>query len=737
MKKKKKRAWLGAFLCLALLAGCWGGCGQKEEAGKPEESRGRYVEKQEPLPDMASDGWVTKQLFVADGTLNLLLAKKEGENTILSQWARRGDAFEDVSPAWMAGMQVPAEPWTDMALLQGKEGTQYLFLRSIGEEGFYRGYLYQGREDRVQDITPEQWAVPDEEYGMYPYIEGIAALDNGTLAALSPTSLDLLSGEDGSIRESQAISASYGEELFSDGESIYLTAMGGGYGVAALEKWPEGKQEQAAQIPLPEENMSGVAFCFAETGVPVAAAAQGIFRYNQVSESWEKLIEGSETDFALSTSWCTGLAAMEDGRIYALFRQEDGTERLMKYEYDPDAVTEVTKELTLYTVWENSLLQQAAVSYHRAHPDVLITIEYAYAAADQYSGKTPDYGQVYQALNTRLMGEDAPDILVMDHLNIESYAQKGLLADIDEAVAPLEESGELMSNITGAYRQEDGSRYVVPLEFGFNMAVGREIGQQDMASLSALASYLKERQESYLGPMTVSELVNQFYPFFCGEIVKDDALDREKMEAVLMDLKAIGENSGIVEKHEEDDRKYNYWDLTYRAKLAYTECSGFFDCMSLISIREYIKGEFCAFENCFLPALQTGINSQSEYLETAMDFLKFALSQEVQDTDQYGGFPVNRVSLEKMAAADRSEMAAETEVKTEDGGFELFEISPFSEEAAGQIVEICKSLDRPIREDEKIREELVAALPGYLDGSRTLEETLDSLEGGLKMYLAE
>ena len=82
-------------------------------------------------------------------------------------------------------------------------------------------------------------------------------------------------------------------------------------------------------------------------------------------------------------------------------------------------------------------------------------------------------------------------------------------------------------------------------------------------------------------------------------------------------------------------------------------------------------------------------------------------------------------------------MAAETEVKTEDGGFELFEISPFSEEAAGQIVEICKSLDRPIREDEKIREELVAALPGYLDGSRTLEETLDSLEGGLKMYLAE
>ncbi len=50
---------------------------------------------------------------------------------------------------------------------------------------------------------------------------------------------------------------------------------------------------------------------------------------------------------------------------------------------------------------------------------------------------------------------------------------------------------------------------------------------------------------------------------------------------------------------------------------------------------------------------------------------------------------------------------------------------------------MCRSLHVRYQEDKKIREELILALPGYLTGAQSLEETLGMVEKGLNMYLAE
>ena len=511
--KTGKRRWLSAALSVLILFSSLGGCGKQQESeSSQEQTNGKYVETEEKLPEQWMEGWTIKQLFSSEGNLNLLLAAEEGEVTTLRHWQQQGEEFKDVSQEWLTNLELPVQSWADMKFMEGKDGSQYLFVRVVNEEGSYQGRLWRGKGSEAEEITPKKWTEPDEVYGNYEYILDIGALDNGTLVAVSSTSLDILSGEDGSVLESEAVTGNYGETVLSDGKNIYLTTVSSAGVPEGLEKRLEGKADDAEPIDLPVRGMSGVALCVMEDGTLVAASAEGIFRYNQISESWEKLLQGSETDFALTTCWCIGLVALENGRIYGLFRQQDGTDKLVKYEYDPDAVTEVTQELKLYTVWENSLLQQAAVAYHREHPEVLITVNYVYSITDRYSGKAPDYDQVYQSLNTMLMGDEAPDILVMDYLNIESYAEKGLLVDIDEIVRPMEESGELLANITGAYVEEDGSRYVVPLQFGFTMALGRDIQEKDMESLEALAEFLSGKEESYLGPLTVSELVDLFYP---------------------------------------------------------------------------------------------------------------------------------------------------------------------------------------------------------------------------------
>lgn len=732
-----KKRLVAAALCLVLATGVFSGCSRQEQEETPQDvQRGKYVAAEETLSEQGEE-WTIKQIFTVEGKLHLLMAVQEGEITVLREWEQQGEEFTDVSRAWLTSLELPCKTWADMHLMREESGTQYLFVRLVNEEGFYEGCLWREDGDEAVEITPEKWTVPDETWGAYENIQGIETLNNGTLLAVSPTSVDMINGEDGRLLESEQVMGEYGEIVLSDGDNIYIATLGSAGDIAGLEKRPGGNRENAEQISLPISGMSGIYLCVGEDGALVAAGADGIFRYNMISGDWEKLLEGTETDFALTTCWCIGLAALEDGSVSAVFQQEDGTTRLLRYVYDPDAVTEVTENLKLYTVWENSLLQQAATMYHREHPEVLVTVEYVYSISDRYSGEAPDYEQVYQSFNTMLMGDEAPDILVMDHLDMDSYAEKGLLVDIDDIVAPMEQAGELFSSITGAYVKEDGSRYAVPLQFGFMMAIGRDIGASDMESLESLADFLGSQTDSYMGGLTADELVDQFYPYFCQEIVKDKELDREALSKILENLKKIAGNSGIVSSREKDEHRYNVWDLASRAKFAFEECRGFYDSMFPIAIMEYVKGDFTAYESCFIPSMQTGISVKSKYQETARDFLRFALSEEVQSSVSYGDFPVNQAAFERQASTDRSDVAAVTTIETEDGGQEMFEILPYSQEITERIADLCRKLDRPVVEDAKIREELIAALPWYLDGSRTLEETLDSIEGGLRMYLAE
>lgn len=86
---------------------------------------------------------------------------------------------------------------------------------------------------------------------------------------------------------------------------------------------------------------------------------------------------------------------------------------------------------------------------------------------------------------------------------------------------------------------------------------------------------------------------------------------------------------------------------------------------------------------------------------------------------------------------DRSEFAMVTSVAGDDGSLVQFESEPYSKETANRLVALCEGLDKPVGEDAKIREVLIEALGGYLEGSQSREDTVQKIEDGLKMYLAE
>lgn len=765
MKKARRSKLLAILLVLCLLTGMLCACGKdgskkagpagpegggvSEEAGGTSEGggvskgTGAYVQKPVELPPELADSSIT-QVYTAENTLHLLVMKSSDEKVRLEEWAYQDGTFTNVTQDWLGAMELPGADWLEVKLVQSREGTQYLYAGYVAEgEDSFRGHLWKGTAGEAVDITPEKWSVPNEAWGGYEMIQGLAALDNGTLAVLSFTSVDILSAQDGSVLESESPAVIYEGNVVTDGENVYLCSSDGVE--SHIEKRKEGKGEGALTIPFPAGGSDGGAIVVGGSGslfldalrdgTLIAAGEDGIFRLppDAPEGQWEQLAAGIETDFSMPDFWCLSLAAAEDGGIYALFQTGEG-QRLNLYEYDPNAVAKAAQVLKLYTVYESSLLKQAAALYHKAHPEVVIDIESEYPL---YSYDTPDYDTVYKKLNTMLMGDDAPDMLVLDHLNMESYAQRGLLEDLDDVVRPLEESGELLSNITGAYVTEDGKRYMVPLQFAFTLALGRDIAPENMNSLEAMADFLSQTDHSYLGSQTVEELVDLFYPYFCDRIVRDKQLDMENLSKYLGYLKVIADNSGMIDRRPEDEVSFGMWDLASKVKLALTDAKGFVNCMYPMSMADYIKGDYTAFENSFIPSIQLGICTKSRYPDTAGDFLEFALSRQVQDSEYSGGFPVNSLSLKKQSEKDRSDMSATTMIVADDGSYVKFDSEPYSKETAKRLTDICGTLDRPVREDAKIREVLIESLEGYLKGTESLDEAIQRIEAGLKMYLAE
>ncbi len=748
MKKAKCGRGVAFLAVISLLAGILGGCGKADKGAESDSGqqsggaaagteKGRYVERQETLPEGLAGSQVA-QMFVQEERVHLLTWKQENGKTVLQEWEQQDAGFADVTQGWLKNMDLPESELMETELAYGKDGKQYLYA-GYTEDGIFMGHLWKGQGDSVEEITPEKWTVSNEDTGGFEMVQGLTALENGTLVTVSYTSVDILSGEDGSVIESEPANSFYEGSVITDGKNVYLNSG------TQFEKRAEGKSGNMTSIPHPG-NGSGdssvvfggagsMALAVLKDGTLFAGGEDGIFRLEggNAEGEWQKLIEGMDTDFAISDCWCLDFAALEDGTVYALFETGDGM-KLNRYVFDPDAVSEVTQVLKLYTVYENSLLKQAATMYHKAHPEVMIDIETEYP---MYYEGIPDYDTVYQKLNTMLMGDEAPDILVMDHLNMDSYAEKGLLENLEDVVKPLEDSGQILSNITGSYRREDGKRYVVPLQFGFNMAMGRDITKEEMGTIESLAEFLQNADYSYMGSQTVAELVDKFYPYFCDKIVKDKQLDREVMGKYLDYLKIIGDNCGIIASRPENELVYGIWELPSTAKLAFNSVGGFVACMFPMTMVDYIKGEYTAFENRFQPYMQMGLSARSKNLDTAKDFMNFALSEQVQDMDSYEGFPVNRNSIKKLAEKDRSMYSASTMISTGDGGYLEFESKPYSREVAEQLLALCEKLDRPVGEDSKIRETLVESLEGFLNGSQSREDTLYKIEESLKMYLGE
>ena len=671
----------------------------------------------------------------------------EGQTTLEEWKLGEGDTLTEVTKDWLKALPEgkDLENSDSFTLLQDAEGNQYLYGNCYRDEESSSAHLWKEVDGNALDITPQKWLEPMDMdgYRFYDTPQYVTLTEDGLLVGLSYFSLDVVLAQDGSMVSSQESDSLIDSGTLADnkwvsavGDTLYLAQadeQGSVNGLLQMQLDGNNGAKAKGVIPFSQDSYSSAYFSVLEDGTVYAADADGFFHCDAGDTNWQKLLEGIDTSFSMSDQWCRDIVALSDGSVYAWFGSESG-DKIMIYRYDPDAVTEVTEELTLYTVEESFFLQQAAVQYHKQHPEILIHVDAAISMTDKYSGNA-DYQQIYQDLNTSLTSGNGPDLMVMDHLKLDTYASKGLLLDLQEILQPMEEDGTLLSNITTAYKEADGRRYAVPLQFGLLLAVGRDVHPEEMSSMDAIAKAVSGKTESYMGDRTCGELVEEFYPLIVDDILQNRQVNRDTLHPWLEDLKKIADNCGILPSRKEG-RAANIWDLGSDVRLVLQETDGFNEAMMPYAVAELLNANVVSMENAFYPKMVIGINSRSEHVETAKEFLRFALSEELQSVDTYEGFPVNAKALETQAAADRSMAEAYTTYDI-DGSTAEFAIKAYSEETANHLMELCRAATLCLKEDTQIETSLTESLQAYLNGQASVEEAMDTVEGSLKMYLAE
>lgn len=741
---QKKLGKLGAlFLAASVLVSTLAGCSAQDSKKKdsPQEQstgKGRYVETQMTLPEGINSSDIN---FIGkkDDTIYFLSSKNENEKTKFQEFTldKSTGIFQETTSEWLKQIQVPYWEYGTNNLIYNKDKA-YLYSIYYEDDGeLYRAHMFTSEDGTTPtEITPKEWEVLQEEYMYYETPTSIAITPDNILLAQYYDRIDTYNIADSSLTATLPLKEAYNNGIICKDKQFYLIkGEQSGY-IKGIDAYSVDNQAEPVSIPLEMKNTTLAKMDILEDGKMIVCSKQGFLERKTESSEWNEIIPGSYTSMMLVDVWCKGMVALEDGSFYTLLESENQEPSIMEYKYDPDMEIKATTTLKIYTINPSSVLEQAAALYQKNHPEVKIEIETVLSYEEMYMG-TADMNSITSNLNTKLLSGEGPDILIMDKLDMDSFIEKGLLVDIDELVSSLEESGEVLSNITSSYKGEDGKRYVIPLRFNLTLLIGKGIDATASKDLETLTKAVVDSEKNVLGPRTAEDLTSMFAPFFLREVIQGKELNKEALVKYLGYLQELGKAGGMVKEYDDNTRGWNIWDIAAEAQACFALDEGFKQAMLPLSGVKLVNGTYDVFENTFFPTFEAGIFSKSEQQEIAMDFLKFAVSKEVQNSDFYDGYPINKASMEYQSKSDRKDAEAYTMMSLPDGSSIEFAIEAYEEKEANRLMELAGQVNKRAYTDSVVETEIANVLPQLIDGSMTTQQAADKVEGALKMYLAE
>lgn len=458
------------------------------------------------------------------------------------------------------------------------------------------------------------------------------------------------------------------------------------------------------------------------------------------------LIDGGSFAFSAIGAMAGALHALPGGEFVVLMEEEDGA-RLYRYRWDENAAPPAST-LKIWSLEESPLVRVATTALRRQNPDVAVEYE---VALSEGGGLTAE--DAIKALNTRLLGGDGPDVLILDGCPAESYAARGLLQDLGGLV----DMGGMFPSIAAPFTGDAGCFYL-PAGVKIPVLLGARESLDEADTLASLAEMvqggaplyqprsseevfapLPAEQRPVLAPEHLREVYDVMWDSCGGALITPQGLDTAVLRELLSALADIdgkyelrtkggmmsgtmsfGYGGGVTSTLSGSPVAY----MAQRAHLgAYTAND-----LYLLSMAMQVPGsEFAAFpglrEGSFVPGCIMGVSAGSAQSELAAQFVNLMLSEEVQAVSGGVGLPVTEAGIQKqIAQLDENERRNPDNA---DKGFS-FDYMP--------LMNLAQS---PQMTDKIVAEMVWNVADSLCQGNTDLEGAVAQIEQELKNYLAE
>ena len=756
-----KRKILAFVLCLIMIVGL-SACssdGKKPQEKQPGPSKdsvngeqdvssgtdkmGRYMESEVMFPELEADESIISMFRNSDDRLEIYtqLNKK-----YFSYCSMEDGSWEEQEAEWLNGIPELKDSGFIGSVQEGRDKLRYVVI-TYYPDGASRCALYktadQGKtRQRIELPYLEKETDYGNGYSAYGFIESFRVLENGNIVIMNgygERMLTIYSGTDGT--EIGKVKIGFKEGVYSDynaygNKLIAMSEDGKGVMIYDTEK---AKVEKSMEYDYKER--STVTFTMLDDGTLFAADAGGIHRINPGGTLWETVVDGSLNSLGMPNFFFGDLYVAEGTReeYYVMA----GT-KVLHYVYDETVSAVPGTQITVYSLYENSTIRQAASAYQKSHADV--KVNYMVAMGDQ-GGTVSDY---IRALNTELLSGNGADILVLDGLPVDSYIEKGVLSDISSIVEPLIRKGDILANIAEPFTTGD-KIYQMPTRFMAPLISGEQKAVDSTGSLARIAAYIQENPElPFVSGLSSEKLIKNMLALSNAELFGDGkALDEQKLEDFLKNIKIVADNTGSEDYKDDPDR--SKWSsvkgpgsdlfdtdiFTAAGKKSQASYSLLRNAMDLYipyaASKEY-KLHYGTVNDMFLAYGRVGLNSAGKEADTASDFISFLFGREVQDANVYDGFPVNEASMTQwLIEADNG-----VSLSTGDSEGKIVisaECPPV--EIMKEFVDMLKGLNKPVIVNQTIEDMIMEPVMSYLKGSISADQAASAVLSKVNTYLAE
>lgn len=181
----------------------------------------------------------------------------------------------------------------------------------------------------------------------------------------------------------------------------------------------------------------------------------GLYRYVWDGSLIEQMADGQLLPFGDSSLKLQSMQCLEKEEFRVFFQ----TNHMVELYFDETLPAKPDRTLHVYSLEENQRIRYASQLFQKEHADVFVRYETGIDGDNAVSRE-----DAQRKLNTELLAGDGPDLMVLDGLDIEQYASKGVLKELDDVLRPYIEDKLLFENMVEGMRMtEDKAVYALPM----------------------------------------------------------------------------------------------------------------------------------------------------------------------------------------------------------------------------------------------------------------------------------